>query len=85
MVGGSQFSGGPIRIAPGSKTKEPTPDEVALVVDPEDCEPTDALYAHTRFRMTAAFRIAPEALKRYAGRLNRPKMDELTTLRQYGL
>jgi hypothetical protein len=85
VIGGSAFSGGPIRIAAGSKSRQPNQGEIALVVDPEDCEPAGALHAHTRFRVNEAFRIAPEALSRRICELSPEKLKELDTLRQHGL
>ena len=85
MIGGSSFPGGPLRIAPGSGSKAPTPDEIAIVVDPAQCNPPTALYEHTRFRLTAAFRIERSALRGKLCQLDTGKMEELRVLRRHGL
>ena len=85
VLGGSSFEGGPIRIAPGSGTRRPTQAEIALPVNPSDCEPHDALTKHTRFRLNEARRIGREKLVKYVAKLNEGKLKELKLLREHGL
>jgi hypothetical protein len=85
VIGGSSFQGGPVRIAPGSGSRTPSSQEIALPVDPGDCDPENMLSKHTRFRINEARRLPVEKLRRRACRLKKPKLDELMMLRQHGL
>lgn len=82
VIGEAKHPGLPVRIAPGSASFRPTADELALVVDPEDCDPVGGITKHTRFRLTDNRRIAPEKLRRRIGRLTKKKHDEMLFLRQ---
>lgn len=85
VIGGSPFSGGPVRIAPGSGSKSPEVDEIALVVEPTDCDPEEALCEHTRFRINEAERIDRTKLRGCLCRLKPPKLRELDLLKRRGL
>jgi hypothetical protein len=84
VVRESKHRGLPVLVAPGSGSFRPSADELALVVDPGDCEPPSrrGIAKHTRFRMTDQRRMAPEKLRRRMGRLNEKKHRELLFLRQ---
>lgn len=82
VVREAKHPGLPVTIAPGSSSFRPTPDEIAVVVDPPDCEPEGAITKHTRFRMTDTRRLAPEKLRRRIGRLTKKKRDEMLIVRQ---
>lgn len=85
VFGGSKFTGGPVRIAPGSGSKKPQDPEIALPVDPSDCDPVTALTKHTRFRVNDVIRIPREALQRRIAKLKPPKHKDLLVLREHGL
>jgi len=85
VLGGSSFKGGPVRIAPGSGSRRPAQDEIALPVDPPDCDPATALTKHTRFRLNEARRIGREKLVRHVATLNEARLKELMILREQGL
>ncbi len=82
VLGGSKFKGGPVRIAPGSGSFRPTAEEVALPVNPGDCDPETALNKHTRFRVHENRRISPEKLWKYIATLKAPKLKDLQLLRE---
>lgn len=82
VLGGSSFKGGPVRIAPGSGSKPPTEEEVALPVDPWDCDPETAITKHTRFRMHENRRMGREKLRKYLAKLKEPKLQALLLLRE---
>ena len=85
VVGGSQFKDGPIRIAPGSGSRRPVDPEIALPVEPADCEPDAALTKHTRFRLNEARRIPLEKLRKRIAKLKPAKHKDLLMLKEHGL
>jgi len=85
VVGGSSFPGGPFRIAPGSGSLLPAQDEIALPVDPPDCDPATALTKHVRFRLNEVRRISRVKLMRRIAMLNEAKLKDLMLLREHGL
>lgn len=58
-------------------------DDIALHVDPDDCEPPTALTKHTRFRINDAHLIGTEKLLKFMAKLKESKRKELLILREY--
>jgi hypothetical protein len=81
VVGNPSYEGGSPRVAPGSGTKRPDAYEIALIVEPEDCEPGCTMSKRTRFRLNEARRVVPSTLFRRLGKLRPEKMAEMERLR----